>query len=365
MLNEDYGHWSIFEKVNINEYLGFVYVIEFDDGKKYVGAKKIWKRIKTPPASFKRGPKKGFEESDWRTYTSSSREVNALISSGVNPKKYIIVGWYNSWGKTLMAEMEMQLANDVLRNENWMNKQIGGHFNPNCYDDLSENDIKRWLEFDKGNEHVNWPAMYKLGQKTKYVNPEKINEYLLNGWQFGRSKSEKHSVKTSIVSYTLWDYHNNISVEVKNQSQFAKDNNLKTSHLSHLLKGNLDLIEKRWGLHPEIARQRYRFIDVKTGIKFLTNNDAEQYYGVNRGGINSLLKSGKIKKLIIESKSEYVIRLKSMELVKRITDVNTSIIMENTFKDIANPLSDEEKNDMIKWLESYIDYLKIDHHLSI
>lgn len=356
----DYGHWAVFKEADINNYIGFVYVITFDDGRKYVGAKKIWKRIKAAPCTFKRGPKKGFEESDWKEYTSSSNELNSLIEKGINPKEYLIVGWYPTWGKTLMAEMEMQLANDVLRDPMWLNKQIGGHFNPNCFDDLTSEDIARWMEFDKGNEHVTWPVMYKIGQKTKYVKPEEVEKYLNEGWQFGRSKTEKHSTIHICSTYELWDYENNCSVKVENQAEFARNNNLTAGHLTKLLKGELDLIKERWGLNPEIARQRFKFEDAATKTKFLSNAEVEAFHDKPRGWCSKLVKEGLVKKLVVESKQDHIKKLSSIELVKFERKEVVRSVMLNSFKDIVNPLTSTEKAEMIIWLNQYINYLKTD-----
>lgn len=355
----NYGHWSVFEDVDINQYLGFVYVITFDDGKKYVGAKKIWKRIKVAPCEFKRGPKKGFEQSDWATYTSSSNELNSLLEKGIKPKEYLIVGWYPTWGKTLMAEMEMQLANDVLRDPMWLNKQIGGHFNPNCFDDLTQHDISRWMEFDKGNEHVTWPMMYKVGQKTKYVHPDNVAEYLNSGWQYGRSKTEKHGIITICSSYKLWDYVENKEVQVDNQTHFASLNNISASHLTRLLQGDLDLIQERWGLHPTITRQRYKFKEIGGNeTLFLTNADVEAYFGGSRGSCGKIVKEGKVEKLAVESKKDHVLKLSKLQLVTTIRQYNESQMKLNSFKDATHNLSIDEKQSTIEWIENYLEYLK-------
>ncbi|AEO97050.1 hypothetical protein CPTAKMNP4_070 [Salmonella phage vB_SenM-AKM_NP4] len=355
----DYGHWSVFEETDIKNNIGFVYVITFEDGKKYVGAKKIWKRIKAAPSTFKRGPKKGFEESDWKTYTSSSNELNSMLENGIKPKEYLIVGWYPTWGKTLMAEMEMQLANDVLRDPMWLNKQIGGHFNPNCFDDLTEEDIARWMNFDKGNEHVSWPMMYKIGQKTKYVKPDDVQKYLDSGWQFGRSKEEKLSVYHSVSKFKIWDELNSCEIEVINQAEFARKNDISSSHITNLLNGKLDIIKDRWTLHPSIRRQRWKFQHVETGKKFASNSEVEEFFGSNRGSCSKFVKSGEIIKLQIEDKKSYIERLSTLNLVETIKIEHTSKIMTNSFKEIkANLKSPEEILLTIEWLEDYVYYLK-------
>lgn len=353
-----YGHWSVLKEADIRDYLGFVYVITFDDGRKYIGAKKIWKRIKTAPSTFKRGPKAGFEESDWKSYTSSSSEVNKLINENINPKEYLIVGWYSTWGKTLMAEMEMQLANDVLRDSMWLNKQIGGQFNPNCYDDLTSDDISKYINFEKGNEHVNWQTMYKIGHKTKYVKPEDVCDYIDNGWQIGRSKSEKQSAIHICHEYKLWDYQENKPVFVKHQANFARENNITAGHLSRVLSGELDLAGGRYGLPPDIARRQFKYRVIENDKLFSMDKDVEEYFGVGRGMIRRLLKDKKVERLDVETRQDFKARVSTYNLVEKIKIENTSILMENSFKDVTNNMSSAERFELIGWLKQYIEYLE-------
>lgn len=355
---QDYGHWKVLKEVNINEYIGFVYVITFSNGKKYVGAKKVWKRIKVPPVSFKRGPRKGFEESDWKTYTSSSKEVNEMISSGFLPSEYLIVGWYDSWGKTLMCEMEMQISNDVLRDPTWLNKQIGGHFNPNCYDDLTYDDIERYMSFDKGNEHTAWPVMYKIGSKTKYVKPSEVETYLSDGWQFGRSRLEKvHTIHVSSV-YDLHDTEKNIIVRVSNQNEFARNNGIESGHLTNLLKGSVDSVGK-WTLPPDVKRKSGVVIDSE-GRVFDSLSGCENENGLNRGNAAALCKKGIYKKIIPESRALYKKRLSMTDIVKFERIECISKIKLNSFRDIEKSFSElhVSKDDAIIWLNKYIKYLE-------
>lgn len=156
MIVEHFGHWSVLETpeilasegvVDLSKYIGFVYVISFSDGTKYIGAKKIWKRIAKPPNTFKRGPRKGFEQSDWRSYTSSSNVVNERIEDGVLPTEYLIVGFYDSWGKTLYAEALLQIKVNIFERIEgeervWLNYQIDGTFTASCYDKtIDDNNI--------------------------------------------------------------------------------------------------------------------------------------------------------------------------------------------------------------------------------
>lgn len=138
----DYGHWAITKPVDIRKYLGFTYLVEFTNGKKYIGAKKIWRRIKQSPSEFKRGPRKGFEQSDWRTYMSSSNDIAGMILDGIEIKRMVITGWYKNWGTTLYAEAVQQITNRVLSKNDWLNYQIEGHFVKGCDDESVETAVQ-------------------------------------------------------------------------------------------------------------------------------------------------------------------------------------------------------------------------------
>lgn len=147
----DFGHWTILETeytkdgVDLNNYIGFVYVMTFDDGTKYVGAKKIWQRIKKAPCTFKRGPHKGFSQSEWKKYTSSSQTVHDKIMSGQKPTEYLIIGFYDTWGKTLMAEMLVQVYANIFVGDMWLNHRIDGTFLSSCYDETVEKNTRKYL----------------------------------------------------------------------------------------------------------------------------------------------------------------------------------------------------------------------------
>ena len=359
MDNIDYGHWSVLEEVDIKKYLAFTYVITFKNGKKYIGVKKIWKKIKRTPSEFKRPPKEGFHESDWKTYTSSSNAVNDMILDGVEIDSMVIVGWYTSWGKALLAEMEMQLASDVLRDDTWLNGQIGGHFNPNCFDDLTESDISRWVEFNKGNEHVNWPVMYKVGCRTKYVNPQDVDEYLNKGWQYGRSKTEKIGVITKVLKYTLWDYTTDVPVVVSNQNKFAREHNIPPSHLSRLVAGEIDFLQDgKYGLPPGLARVRHPLSDPITGCKYASNSEAESHFGLKRGGALKLIKTGVLIKNKVETRSDYIKRLKGTKFVESVHTVSTPKLITNSVRDFFRDMSQDEVDHFKKWIPMYVEYLE-------
>lgn len=75
--------WNVDEVVN---YAGFVYLIQFpESGEFYIGVKQVYKGIK----DWKK-LKSTSIESNWKSYTSSSKTVKEMIDSGMEYKKSIL-----------------------------------------------------------------------------------------------------------------------------------------------------------------------------------------------------------------------------------------------------------------------------------
>jgi len=80
--------WIGSQGVDIEKYVGFVYkIVELDTGMEYVGIKKFQKRIRRKPLKGQKRVRICFVESDWKTYTSSSRHVKEKIKS--NPDNFL------------------------------------------------------------------------------------------------------------------------------------------------------------------------------------------------------------------------------------------------------------------------------------
>ena len=77
----DTGHWLINENVYVFENMfGFIYEITNKvNGKKYIGKKQCVRKIRRKPLKGKTRNRIDHKESDWKTYTSSSNELNEYI----------------------------------------------------------------------------------------------------------------------------------------------------------------------------------------------------------------------------------------------------------------------------------------------
>lgn len=113
----DNGHWSFTEQLDYENAFGFVYLIVNKKTKqKYLG-----KKIFRGNGKSNRG-----RQSNWRTYTSSSKDVNALIEElGIDAFDFYIVEQYYTRGGLSWAETWSQCHVEVPTNNHiWYNRFI-------------------------------------------------------------------------------------------------------------------------------------------------------------------------------------------------------------------------------------------------
>lgn len=112
-----------------NDIIGFVYLITNNvSGKKYIG-KKLAKftKTKTKTVTLKSGVKKKkrvktYEESDWKTYWSSSEELKKDVASlGENSFTREILHYCNSKGVLSYMELKEQMDRAVLESTDYYN----------------------------------------------------------------------------------------------------------------------------------------------------------------------------------------------------------------------------------------------------
>jgi hypothetical protein len=120
----DTGHWLINENVYIHENMfGFIYEITNKvNGKKYIGKKQCIRKIKRKPLKGKTRNRIDHKESDWKTYTSSSSELNVDIQKhGKENFEFRILKVCGSKWELGYEEIKEQIARDVLRRNDYYN----------------------------------------------------------------------------------------------------------------------------------------------------------------------------------------------------------------------------------------------------
>jgi hypothetical protein len=115
--NKDNGHWNFTEQLDFNNAFGFVYLIkDTNNGMMYIG-----KKIFRGTGKINRG-----KPSNWRTYTSSSKDINALIEeNGKDSFEFYVLEQYYTRGGLSWAETWSQCFVEVPSNNHiWYNRFI-------------------------------------------------------------------------------------------------------------------------------------------------------------------------------------------------------------------------------------------------
>jgi len=115
----DLGHWQTTLNHDYSSDTipyGFIYVITNTvTGKKYIGKKQIKSVKKLKPLKGKKNKRHFDIETDWKTYTSSSNDVNEdIVTLGKDKFKFEIVRFCQSKFELAYFEAKLQFENDVL-----------------------------------------------------------------------------------------------------------------------------------------------------------------------------------------------------------------------------------------------------------
>jgi hypothetical protein len=120
----DLGHWntSIIIEEGKQPY-GFIYLItNIINNKKYIGKKQCLTTIKRAPLKGKKNKRHNIKETDWKTYTSSSRELNSDIETlGKDNFTFEIIQWCDSKWELSYFEAKLQFELGVLLRDDYYN----------------------------------------------------------------------------------------------------------------------------------------------------------------------------------------------------------------------------------------------------
>lgn len=110
------GHWSEGCIPKPDEYIGFIYCITNRfNGRKYLGRKNYWftRRVKV---AGRKNRRKVVKESDWKTYTGSSKELNQDIAKhGIDNFAFRILSQHKYMSALKYAEVEQIIKRNALR----------------------------------------------------------------------------------------------------------------------------------------------------------------------------------------------------------------------------------------------------------
>jgi len=120
----DIGHWVLSENVHLDEStFGFIYEIRNTvNNKKYIGKKQCTRKLKRQPLKGKKNKRIEIKESDWRTYTGSSVDLNADIEKfGKDKFTFTILHSCGSKWELGYKEIKEQIERDVILRDDYYN----------------------------------------------------------------------------------------------------------------------------------------------------------------------------------------------------------------------------------------------------
>ena len=120
----DLGHWStsiIIEEGNIP--YGFIYKITcLTNNRKYIGKKQCKSILKRKPFKGKKNKRCEVIETNWKEYTSSSRELNEdILKYGKDKFKFEILELCDSKFALAYREAKIQFEEEVLLRDDYYN----------------------------------------------------------------------------------------------------------------------------------------------------------------------------------------------------------------------------------------------------
>lgn len=120
----DLGHWILNENVCIDENtFGFIYEITNTvTNKKYIGKKQCKSKLKRKPLKGRKNKRIEIKESDWKTYTSSSADLNEdIVKYGKEKFIFKILRQCGSKWELAYFEIKEQIDKNVLMREDYYN----------------------------------------------------------------------------------------------------------------------------------------------------------------------------------------------------------------------------------------------------
>lgn len=120
----EHGHWILNESIIVDEHtFGFIYEITNNIlNKKYIGKKQCISRIKRKPLKGKTRNRIDHKESDWKSYTSSSNELNSdIIKYGKENFTFRIIKTCGSKWELAYEEIKEQISRNVLLRDDYYN----------------------------------------------------------------------------------------------------------------------------------------------------------------------------------------------------------------------------------------------------
>jgi hypothetical protein len=120
----DTGHWTLSPNISVTpDTFGFVYEIcNTITGRKYIGRKQCVRKYKKKPLKGKKNKRIEVKESDWRSYTGSSVDLNSDIEKyGKDKFTFTVLHTCGSKWELGYREIKEQIERDVILKEDYYN----------------------------------------------------------------------------------------------------------------------------------------------------------------------------------------------------------------------------------------------------
>jgi hypothetical protein len=113
------------------DFEAFVYEItNLQSGKKYLGKKKLWRKVTKPPLKGQKRKRRSRVPSDWPDYYGSSDNVKEdLAKLGASNFKREVLRWCKTPAEASYFEAKMQFDRDVLLSDDYYNGIINCRIN--------------------------------------------------------------------------------------------------------------------------------------------------------------------------------------------------------------------------------------------
>lgn len=102
---------------------GFIYLIEYESGKKYIGKKSFFSFQTLPPLSGQKKKRKVIKQSNWRIYAGSCKDI---VKDKIKAK--VMLEFANSKQHLTYLEEKHLFAYNVLLDDSFYNKNIAGRY---------------------------------------------------------------------------------------------------------------------------------------------------------------------------------------------------------------------------------------------
>lgn len=112
---------------NVEDFVGFVYLITDPFGNRYIGKKQLWTYQKMPPLKGKKRNRRQWKPMNWQSYWSSSNPIKAMRKDYPDGwKREVLHLCLSKWEMSYLESKEI-LQRDALLRDDYYNGEVRVH----------------------------------------------------------------------------------------------------------------------------------------------------------------------------------------------------------------------------------------------